>query len=48
MDAISEPFGQVYMVAQQPTSDWRDEQWVIGYGLFVNAVVYSYLKNAGR
>ena len=25
-----------YLVAQQPTSDWRDEQWVIGYGLFVN------------
>ena len=20
-----------YMVAQQPTSDWRDEQWVLGY-----------------
>jgi hypothetical protein len=32
------------MVAQQPTSDWRDEQWVIGYGLFVNTVVYSYLR----
>jgi len=36
-----------YMVAQQPTSDWRDEQWVIGYGLFVNTVVYSYLKLLG-
>ena len=33
-----------YLVAQQPTSDWRDEQWVLGYGLFVNTVVYSYLK----
>ncbi len=33
-----------YLVAQQPTSDWRDEQWVIGYGLFVNTLVYSYLK----
>jgi hypothetical protein len=33
-----------YMVAQQPTSDWRDEQWVIGYGLYVNAIVYSYLR----
>jgi hypothetical protein len=32
------------LVAQQPTSDWRDEQWVIGYGLFVNTLVYSYLK----
>lgn len=34
----------LYLVAQQPTSDWRDEQWVIGYGLFVNTVVYSYLR----
>ncbi|MFT3893601.1 MAG: glycoside hydrolase 100 family protein [Anaerolineales bacterium] len=31
-------------VAQQPTSDWRDEQWVLGFGLFVNTVVYSYLR----
>ena len=23
-----------YLVAQLPTSDWRDEQWVLGYGLF--------------
>ena len=36
-----------YLVAQQPTSDWRDEQWVLGYGLFVNTVVYSYLKILG-
>jgi hypothetical protein len=33
-----------YLVAQQPTSDWRDEQWVTGYGLFVNTLVYSYLQ----
>jgi hypothetical protein len=33
------------MVAQLPTSDWRDEQWVIGFGLFVNTVVYAYLVN---
>lgn len=33
-----------FLVAQQPTSDWRDEQWVIGYGLFVNTLVYTYLK----
>lgn len=33
-----------YLIAQQPTSDWRDEQWVTGYGLFVNTLVYSYLK----
>jgi hypothetical protein len=32
------------MVAQQPTSDWRDEQWVTGYGLFVNTLVYCYLR----
>jgi glycogen debranching enzyme len=37
-----------YLVAQQPTSDWRDEQWVLGYGLYVNAVVYSYLRLLGR
>ncbi len=35
------------LVAQQPTSDWRDEQWVIGYGLFVNTLVYSYLRILG-
>jgi hypothetical protein len=32
------------LVAQQPTSDWRDEQWVLGFGLFVNTIVYSYLR----
>ena len=32
------------LVAQLPTSDWRDEQWVLGYGLFVNTVVYAYLR----
>ncbi len=37
-----------YMIAQQPTSDWRDEQWVIGYGLFINTVAYSYLKLLGH
>ena len=31
------------MVGQLPTSDWRDEQWVVGYGLFVNTIVYAYL-----
>jgi hypothetical protein len=35
------------LVAQQPTSDWRDEQWVLGYGLFVNTLVYSYLRLLG-
>ncbi len=37
-----------FLVAQQPTSDWRDEQWVLGYGLFVNTVVYSYLRLLGE
>ncbi|MCX6236273.1 MAG: amylo-alpha-1,6-glucosidase [Bacteroidia bacterium] len=37
-----------YLVAQQPTSDWRDEQWVTGYGLYVNTIVYSYLRLLGR
>jgi hypothetical protein len=37
-----------YLVAQQPTSDWRDEQWVLGYGLFVNTLVYSYLHILGQ
>lgn len=36
-----------FLVAQQPTSDWRDEQWVLGYGLFVNTIVYSYLRMLG-
>jgi hypothetical protein len=35
------------LVAQLPTSDWRDEQWVLGYGLYVNALSYSYLKAFG-
>ncbi len=37
-----------YLVAQQPTSDWRDEQWVLGYGLFVNTLVYGYLRVLGH
>jgi hypothetical protein len=37
-----------HLVAQQPTSDWRDEQWVSGYGLYVNTLVYSYLRLFGR
>ena len=36
------------MVAQLPTSDWRDEQWVLGYGLYVNTLVYSYLLLHGQ
>ncbi len=33
-----------FLVAHLPTSDWRDEQWVLGYGLYVNTLVYSYLR----
>ncbi|HEY3377697.1 MAG TPA: amylo-alpha-1,6-glucosidase, partial [Armatimonadota bacterium] len=35
------------LVGQLPTSDWRDEQWVIGFGLYVNTVVYAYLRLFG-
>jgi len=37
-----------YLVSQLPTSDWRDEQWVLGYGLFVNTIVYVYLRLFGQ
>jgi hypothetical protein len=37
-----------YLVAQQPTSDWRDEQWVLGHGLFVNAALYGALRILGQ
>jgi hypothetical protein len=37
-----------YLAAQLPTSDWRDEQWVLGYGLFVNTIVYTYLCLFGQ
>ena len=37
-----------FLVAQQPTSDWRDEQWVTGFGLYVNTIVYSYLRLLGQ
>ncbi|HEY49986.1 MAG TPA: amylo-alpha-1,6-glucosidase [Dehalococcoidia bacterium] len=36
------------MVAHLPTSSWRDEQWVLGYGLYVNTIVYSYLRLYGE
>jgi hypothetical protein len=35
-------------VIQAPTSDGREEQWVVGYGLYVNTVVYIYLKLFGQ
>lgn len=37
-----------YLVGQLPTSDWRDEQWVLGYGLYVNTLVYAYLSLLGN
>jgi hypothetical protein len=43
VDAVPEPDDRV-MVAQLPTSDWRDEQYVMGYGLYVNMIVYAYLR----
>jgi len=36
------------IVAQLPTSDWRDEQWILGFGLYVNTLVYSYLRWYGE
>jgi hypothetical protein len=36
------------IVAQQPTTDWRDEQWVMGFGLYVNTLVYAYLRLHGQ
>jgi len=41
------PTDQV-MVAQQPTTDWRDEQWVLGYGLYVNTLYHSGLQLLGQ
>ena len=35
------------MVGHLPSSDWRDEQWILGYGLFVNTIVYAYLLKFG-
>jgi len=32
------------IIAQQPTSDWRDEQWVPGFPLYANALLYMALK----
>jgi len=41
------PFDRV-LVSQQPTTDWRDEQWIMGFGLYVNTIVYSYLRLMGQ
>ncbi len=39
--------GDAIIVAQQPTSDWRDEQWVYGYSLYVNTLIYTYMRLFG-
>ena len=39
--------GDEVIIGQLPTSDWRDEQWVLGFGLFVNTVTYAYLRLFG-
>jgi len=36
------------LVAHQPTSDWRDEQWVLGFGLYVNTLVHTFLRLHGH
>ena len=36
------------IVQQLPTSDWRDEQWILGHGLYVNTILYSYLRLFGE
>jgi len=36
------------IVPQLPTTDWRDEQWVLGYGLFVNAALLICLRLFGQ
>lgn len=36
------------IIAQMPTTDWRDEQWVLGFGLYVNMIVYAYLRFYGQ
>ena len=35
------------IIAHLPTSDWRDEQWVLGYGLYINTIVYIYMRLFG-
>ena len=32
------------IISQQPTSDWRDEHWVFGYGLYINTLLYACLR----
>jgi hypothetical protein len=32
------------MLDQQPTTDWRDEQWVPGFPIFLNTLLYAALR----
>ncbi len=36
------------IIGQLPTSDWRDEQWVFGYGLYVNSIAYLVTRLEGK
>ncbi len=36
------------LIGQLPTTDWRDEQWVLGYGLYVNTIAYTAFKLLGE
>ncbi len=36
------------LVAQLPTTDWRDEQLVTGFGLYVNTLTYAFCRLHGR
>ncbi len=36
------------IITQQPTSDWRDEQWVYGFGLYVNCLLHMALMMHGQ
>jgi hypothetical protein len=35
------------MIGQLPTTDWRDEQQVVGFGLYVNCISHAYLRLYG-
>ena len=36
------------LVVQLPTTDWRDEQWIMGHGLYVNCLTYAAYQANGR
>ncbi|MFW6158659.1 MAG: glycoside hydrolase 100 family protein [Planctomycetota bacterium] len=36
------------LLDQQPTTDWRDEQWVPGFPLFLNVLLYATLRLHGQ